>query len=49
VVLHARLSDLFNGVVRQMTILTEFEIKGYFAGGTVQWFLSCPGLSTVGI
>jgi len=47
VVLHAGLSNLFNGMVRQMTILTEFEIKGYFAKGAVQWFLSCPGLSTV--
>ena len=37
-VLHARLSNLCNEMVRQMTILTEFgkfayffEIKGYFA------------------
>ena len=37
-VLHARLSNLFNKMVRQMTISTEFgnlhiffEIKGYFA------------------
>ena len=37
-VLHARLSNLFDKMVRQMTILTEFwqfayffELKGYFA------------------
>ena len=37
-VLRARLSNLFNKIVRQMTILTDFgnsayffEIKGYFA------------------
>jgi len=26
-----------------------FEVEGCFARGAIQWFLSCPGLSAVGM
>ena len=49
-VLHARLTYVFNKMVRQMTILTEFayffEIKDILPKKNTQYFLSCSNLST---